>query len=342
MRLDPGSPALRAPRALRERVDAKLGAGGGRSMKEAFDVLSPAERAEWALGECLIAMLDKRFHIWVQGWCLERGMDGPAVIAAIAEAARPLDDVVADLLRWTSNRGLWARTGERPDALSTVVPEVWGGAWDRVKPFAEALAERWPEDVDPFALPAPAPWTRPAGTLPVRVVYGAQEDVVEKTAYALWAAGAGEDELDEFFRTGAKDLPDGLKRWVRFEGGELEALRARLHPADPVAALVDVQELQFPSLLLIRPEREAELLAAAPFYNHVVLRTSPDQSFARAAKAALRRDPDLVIGWAADVKPEDVDLLVRVLETGHLVALIGDHPALRDRADQAGFPVLIN
>ncbi|RPH43655.1 MAG: hypothetical protein EHM91_08605, partial [Planctomycetota bacterium] len=113
MQLTPSTPAIRDPKSLRERVDAKLGAGTGISPSQARALLSPAERMEWALGECLFSMLDRRFHIWVQGWCLGGPVDGPAVVAAIAEAARPLDGVVADLLRWTSLRGVWARTGER-------------------------------------------------------------------------------------------------------------------------------------------------------------------------------------------------------------------------------------
>jgi hypothetical protein len=339
----PTSPVLRGPRDLRERVDAKLGSGVGMPMTEARDRLSPAERAEWALGECLFAMLDKRFHIWVQGWCLDRGVDGPAAVAAIAEAARPLDGVVADLLRWTSNRGVWARTGERPDALMTVVPEVWHGAWHRVKPFMEALAQRWPEDVDPFALPAPAPWTRTAGTVPVRLTFPdpTPDGVVEATAHALWAGGASEDQLDEFYRGLGPNLPEGLDRWVRFEPGELEALRAALHPPDPLAALAGVEKLAFPSLLVVPPEREAELLQAAAFYRHVELRPSPERPFGPALRSALRMDPDVLVAWARDVKAEDVDLLVTALETGHLVALLGEVPGLAERAAGSGVPLLI-
>src|SRR5689334_3388021 len=196
MRLTLETPEIRDPKSLRERVDAKLGSGTGLSYAEARALLSPAERVEWALGECLFAMLDRRFHIWVQGWCLDGPVDGPAVVAAIAEATRPLDGVVADLLRWTSLRGVWARTGERKEALFNVVPEVWHGAWDRVVPFVKAVSSRWPEDADPFELPAPPPWSRSAGFTKPRLVFLHGATVLESAAHALWAAGASEDDLD--------------------------------------------------------------------------------------------------------------------------------------------------
>lgn len=341
MPLTPSTPAVRDPKALRARVDAKLGSGGGMSMAEARALLSPAERMEWALGECLISMLDKRFHIWVQGWCLEGPVDGPAVIAAIAEAARPLDEVVADLLRWTSNRGRWARTGERPDALISVVPEVWHGAWDRVVPFAHTLSAAWPEEVDPFALPAPAPWTRGPRRGKIRVEYPVltPDGVLESTAHALWAGGATEDELDAFFQEAGR-LPEILPRYVAIEPAELEALRLALNPPDPLAGLLGVEKLKFPSLGLLPAAREAELLEAAKSCRHVVL----EAPLLQAARTALRRDPDLLVARTQDVTAGDVEILLSALQTGHLLILHGEATAevegLAATAASFGTPVL--
>ena len=321
MRLTLETPEVRDPKSLRERVDAKLGRGSGMSFAEARDLLSPAERAEWALGECLFAMLDRRFHIWVQGWCLEGPVDGPAVIAAIAEAARPLDGVVADLLRWTSLRGVWARTGERKEALFTVVPEVWLGAWDRVVPFVRALAARWPEDADPFALPATAPWTRSTTFAKPRLVFLDPGTVLESAAHALWAAGAPEDDLDEFYREAGNDLTAAVTKRVECDAAALHAL---LHPVDPLATALGIEKIGFPSLHVVPLAREGEILRAAEAWNHAVIRPP----FKDSARAALRRDPDLLLAWTRDVTPDDAALVRSILETGHAMVFFGTRDAL--------------
>lgn len=310
------TPSVRDPRSLRERVDAKLGQGTGMSFEDAKDKLSPAERMEWALGECLFSMMDRRFHIWVQGWCLEGRLDGPAVVAAIAEMARPLDGVVADLLRWTSLRGIWARTGERKEALFNVVPEVWAGAWDRVVPFTKALSSRWPEDVDPFALPAPPPWTRSTSFTKPRLAFTDAGAVMEATAYALWANGISEDDLDAFFWEGGKDLVAAVAKRAEVD---VDGLRLLLNPPDPLAIALGLEKMTFPSLHVVAPEREAEILKAAEFYNHRVLRPPVLQ----AARSALRMDPDLLVAWTRDLGPAELEILKTSLETGHAVLLFG-------------------
>ena len=324
--ITPSTPVVRDPRSLRERVDAKLGQGTGMSFAEARDLLSPAERVEWALGECLMAMRDRRFHIWVQGWCLEGPVDGPAVIATVAEHAREVDGVVADLLRWTALRGVWARTGERKEALFSVVPEVWLGAWDRVVPFLHEVTSRWPEDVDPFTLPAPAPWKRPTSKARPRVEFPSltAEGILETTAHALWAAGASEDDLDDFFREAGKDLLAAVVARVKLEPAEVEVVRLALNPPDLLGQALGVGKIAYPSLHVAALEREAELLALAERYNHGVVRPP----FAQGARLALRGDPDLVIGWTRDLLPGDVDILKTILQTGHAVLLFGTKDGL--------------
>ncbi len=323
MRLTPSTPQIRDPKSLRERVDAKLGTGTGMSFGEARALLSPAERMEWALGECLFAMLDRRFHIWVQGWCLDGPVDGPAVVAAVAEAARPLDGVIADLLRWTSLRGVWARTGERKEALFNVVPEVWHGAWDRVVPFVKALSSRWPEDVDPFDLPAPSPWSRPAGFTRPRLVFLDGATVLESAAHALWAAGASEDDLDDFYRDAGKDLEQAVVGRVDCDAAALHHL---LNPADPLAGALGIPQIAFPSVHVVPVEQEGKILRAAEGWNHAVVRPP----FRDAARSALRRDPDLLIAWTRDLAPGDLELVLTILQTGHAMLFLGNREALAD------------
>ena len=321
MHLTPSMPQIRDPKSLRQRVDAKLGHGSGMSFEEARALLSPAERMEWALGECLFAMLDRRFHIWVQGWCLDGPVDGPAAVAAIAEAARPLDGVVADLLRWTALRGVWARTGERKEALFSVVPEVWHGAWDRVVPFTEALSSRWPEDADPFELPAPPAWSRPLSGARPRLVFLDGATVLESAAHALWAAGASEDDLDDFYRDAGKDLEQAVVRRVDCDAAALHTL---LNPADPLANALGIPQIAFPSVHVVPVDLEGKILRAAEGWNHVVLRPP----FRDSARAALHRDPDLLICWTRDLVDGDLELIRTILETGHAMLFFGTRDAL--------------
>jgi len=52
--------------------------------------------------------------------------------------------------------------------------------------------------------------------------------------------------------------------------------------------------------------------------------------FRDSARAALRRDPDLVIGWTRDLGPGDLDFVKTVLETGHAMLFFGDREALEN------------
>ena len=145
------------------------------------------------------------------------------------------------------------------------------------------------------------------------------EGILETTAHALWAAGASEDDLDDFFREAGKDLLAAVVARVQLEAAEVEAVRLALNPPDPLAIALGVEKLKFPSLWVVPPEREAELLKAAEFYNHVVLRPP----FKDAARRALRMDPDLLIGWTRDLEPGDLEMVRTILETGHAVLLFG-------------------
>jgi hypothetical protein len=339
------TPILRDPAVLREAVDSRM-----RSMIEqtaalaGFEqTLSPVERLEWVLSQCRYSILGWRFHIWVQHWCLEGRPDGPGMIAAIAEAARPLDGMVADLLRWTANRGVWARTRQRPEALTSVVPEVWSGARDRVLAFLDAVCARWPEDVDPFNMPAPAPWKRKLRRGPITVSYPTLtlEGVIESTAHALWLGGAGEDKLDAFFKDRDK-LPDVLPRYVSIDEAMIETIRAALNPPEPLA-VIGIERLEYPSLVIIALAHEAQVLGVMKQYNSHVMRPEPGTSLTQAAYAGARLDRDVFLGWARDLIPEDVKTLAQVAATGVALLLLGEGDlveAIAARTIEYGAPVV--
>ncbi len=146
--------AVRSYESVRERIDSLLGQGHC-SVDEAARRLSPAERVTWALDELYAAMCRQSFHLWDQSW-VERDFDGPGLVSRIAVAARELEPLASDLFQWTAR---WAR--ERGIPLVSLVPEVWLDGLDEGEAFIGAVAERWPDDLEPQSLPEPPRWSRP-------------------------------------------------------------------------------------------------------------------------------------------------------------------------------------
>jgi hypothetical protein len=352
MIIDPASAPLRDQADVRRSVDEKLGDGGGLSLEQACAKLNAVERVEWIMGELLVSMLDKKLHIWVQGWCSGGAPDGPAAVARIVEAGRRLDPIVADLARWTA-----FRAASRPGGLFTVVPEVWNGHWTGVvPPFMKALVARWPEGVDPLTLPEPPAWSRAVvapraeGARYPEVRVGLtdaakncaltapanSELAAEVVAFALWQGGASDEELDAYYEElgGSGDrLPELFARWVAIDGGEADAatlarLRAAYHPRHPLEIETGVEKLKWPALVLLPAERLEPVAAALAQARTVRLRPTADISFVDYARAALRQDPDILLVDARDATEAGAELLVAALQTGHVVAVCGTSPAV--------------
>lgn len=353
MRLDPLAPPLREQPAVRASVDEKLGAGSGLSVAEAAARLTPVERVEWLLGELLVAMLDKRFHIWVQGYALGADPDFLRAVAGIAEVARPIRPRIAELLRWTVSRGIGARTGERPDALISVVPEVWNGIWEEVVPFLKSAIARWPESLDPLALPEPPQWRRDPVTASsdrprfpsACVSLAAPGQAVERACFALWEAGASDDDLDTFFFDARGDaLPEVLLAWVRVEGDPgLPAVQELLCPRHPLEVALGLEKFAWPTLIRCSHERLDAVAEAVSETAAVRIQPEPERPFGACVRSALRMDPDLLVVDAQDLSLEDVPLLQTALETGHLVVLAGDSEgaqALEAAAAKGQVPIL--
>jgi hypothetical protein len=363
--IDPASPPLRRREDVRASVDEKLGDGVGVSIEECCAKLNAVERVEWILSNLLGSMYEKKLHIWVQGWCDGSRPDGPAAVSQLAEAGRRLNPLVADLIRWTGFRGVSRRGG-----LVTVVPEVWYGTWNDVVPeFLTALVERWPEGVDPIALPQPPPWSRaeiaPASAGPrypqVRLgLTGAGVDGVPEVApnreidaacFALWRVGASDQELDDFFhevRESGRDqsLHRVLARWIPIDGrpaddAALERLRARLYPRHPLEIEAGAEKLEWPTLVLLAADRLEPVAAALDDPGTIRIMPTAEISFEKCVGAALRQDPDILLVDARDLPESGVEILVRSLLTGHVVAVCGTSSAvesLRAKAAAAGVP----
>ena len=89
-----------------------------------------------------------------------------------------------------------------------------------MREFLRAISSRWPVDVDPFSLPAPAPWQRAPRSGPITVPqypHLRREGIIATTAHALWLGGASDDELDAFLFDAGDDLPGALATYRQID-----------------------------------------------------------------------------------------------------------------------------
>jgi hypothetical protein len=355
-RLDPASAPLRSPPDVRASVDLKLGYGQGLGVDEACALLTPVERVEWMLGELLISLFDRRFHIWVQSFA-EGAADWPARYRSVLEVAEALAPGTVAPVRWAVERGAQVRAGTGGVALFSFEAEVCLGQWEGVKPWLEATVARWPEDLDPCALAAATARPRrieapraagpkypqarvgysPRGTACPWQAQPNRDSVVEVTCAAAWKAGASDAALAELFQAlGAarEQLPEVCAAWVSFDGdggdaARFQALREQLFPRHPLAQYFGIERLEFPFLGLVAEVDFAalsqRLAEAAPF---LWLGDRPAISVEQELLSALRQDPDGLCLHASHLTADVETLLLRTLETGHAVLLGGTSPRL--------------
>jgi hypothetical protein len=257
------------------------------------------------------------------------------VVAAIAQEARELDPLVADLLLWTAG---WVKL--RPVAMVCVVPELWALQAQAARRFLFQVAERWHEQVDPAALPEATPFVHPELRVP-RVGFTSQgahcpaqcppaeqtrEGVFRSVAWVLWQTGASDQHLEDFFAqyfSSEGDEVDVVCRFVSFDGdggdeARKAALRRVLHPVHPLASWLGLE--QVPSVALLLVDSLEEVSSRLAGWSSRVLE-GPDVG--QSTRMALRTDPDVLLVEAELLKPEDLRPLAQAAETGHLVVIAG-------------------
>lgn len=327
--------SVTAYEVLREEIDAALGDGLGLDPKVAVARLSPAAHTVWVLDNLLADLFDFRLHLWDQTFA-DRGYDGVRVVSAIAEQQREVDPLVADLLRWTmrwkSSVGI---------ALSSLPPELWVLHARAARHFLLTVAEKWPREVAPDALPMPAPWARVALPGPVRVSFPPEHrnrsGVFRVALDALWRQGAPDEALQRFFEDyfarGEQEV-EVLRRFVSFDESD-DAMRALIHPPDALALFLGLERLVFPALV-----RVATLDEVRPHLTqvHAVLVQGDDVS--AGLRSALRQDPDVLLLDAGRLGAADLELLSAALDTGHLIIAAGDSQTLDGFSPREGVPVV--
>jgi hypothetical protein len=341
---------------VRARIDAVLGTGVGLSVAEAARLVRGADHAVWALDNLMACLAEDRLHIWDQSFC-SGVYDGPRAIDAIAEAAREIDPLVADLLRWTAR---WPRT--RAIALVSVVPLVWETHFEAALGFLHGVAARWNEAVQPLELPAPPPFVRPelaAAARPVRfpsiavgfTPLGAacevqcperqlhREGVFRAAAWAMWRGGADDAALDDFFAeyfdSGADEV-DVLARWITIDGdggdpARREALRQALHPVPPLARWLDIADL--PPRFMVRADDSALEHVRSLIADFYAVELPAGEPALPAMRAALRQDPDVLLAHAGSLTGEVGEGLALAVQTGVSLVVVGSSPAADQLAD---------
>ncbi len=326
---------VRSYQAVREAIELKRG-----------EQLNPVESVVWSLEQLLGSLFEFSLHLWDQ-----RNPDGPRTIAAIAEAARESDPLIADLLRWTAR---WVTT--QGVGMVSVVPELWAVHQAAARRFLFDVAARWPEALDPDSLPAAAPFVRPEleGTLgvgftavgaacatPCPVSEQHREGVFRVVLDALWRAGANDALIADFhrayFEAGADEV-EVVCRFVSFDGdgGDAErkaALRQSLRPVSKLAQWLGVAAVPLPAVIRVNALEE---LAGLLHDWHAVHCEGP--VLATSLRRAMRADPDAFVFDATLLAPGDGALVLNAVFTGHLVIAAGASPVM-DEVVQAMHPV---
>jgi hypothetical protein len=313
---------VRTYEEVREAIDSRLGSGVGMSAEDAVRGLEPSEHVVWALDNLLACLFESRLHIWDQGF-VQRGYDGPRVIAAIAHHAREVDPVVADLLLWTVE---WVRT--RGVALTSLVPELWLLRAKEARHFLLQVAERWPEGLEPVAPPtayqrppkqdAAVGFTARGATCPFQCPPDQQhrDGVFRNVAWALWRSGAEDETLERFFLEyfSGNDEVETLCRFVSFDGdggddARKAELRSTIRPVHPLTTYLGEEPPAYGVVLVDSLNDVRERMGGW---------RALDVNDVAGLKRALRSDPDvlLVDGEIDDALRQGIFV---ASETGHLV-----------------------
>jgi hypothetical protein len=252
-----------------------------------------------------------------------------------------------------------------------MVPDVWLDGLDEGEAFIRAVAERWPEELEPHLLPEPPRWSRPllapsTGSVrypelalgftpqgagcPVQIPAQASSPrIAARVLFTLWRAGVSDEELAAFSREygeASKGEPEVLSRWVLFDGDggdaeRREALRERLHPQDPIAKWMGVAELSYPLFLLVEEEDLEVLQPHLSQPEQERYRPTPDLPFTQWLRSMLRMDPDWLMVSASELDADGARMLLQASLTGHNIIVGGDGPGverLREAFLELQFP----
>jgi hypothetical protein len=327
---------MRSYEAVREGIDARLGSGVGLSAAQAALELTPVEHVVWALDNLLANLFEFRLHLWHQGFTGAE-YDGVRIISVIAEQARSIDPLIADLLRWTAR---WVATRSVP--MASLVPELWAAHGKAAQRFLMEVAATWPEALHPASLPEPAPFVRVPSSGPVAVGFtpaGAtcaaqcpvadqhREGVFRAVLSALWQAGAEDQTLDDFFAAYFQHEVEEVEVVCRFisfdgDGGDDErkaALQRSIRPISKLAKWLGVASVPLPAI--IRVDSLGQLDGLLDDWR---AEWCEGPSLLESARRALRTDPDAIVLDAALLQPGQAEWFVNVPFTGHLLVAAGE------------------
>lgn len=313
---------------IRDALDAELGAGDGLSVAEAAERIASlgadaqAAHAVWVLDNLLACLFDHRLHIWDQSFA-QGDYPGPRVVSALAEQMRALDPLIADQLRWTMR---WVT--DRGVALVSLPPHLWDSSRAEAHDFILGVAERWPKDVDPAALPAPEPWGGPPSQpgKPKLAEVGAHLDAIFQDALrAAWLHGVSDGALERFWED--YYAPDAdevavLREFVDIELSD-EALRARIRPPDPLMNYLGVERLGFPCFI-----RVPSIEALEPHLGDWHARILPGEALGDELRVAARSGADFVVFEAAKVGPAEAEKLFDMILAGLPLIAAGESAPL--------------
>lgn len=197
--------------SARERIDRIL--EDAKTVEAGYAALPPELRVIWQLSELLSHGTSGGAHRYCQSWNTGP-LDGPMLLARIAEKIRTHDNGVAELLRWVAARGAKYRRDGGNEPFSSPVNDVIEKYYDPYRFALFAIAESWPDNLEAESLPEPpafnpawgeaevaeveAERAKPPPPHPLEPVLG---EALSPTGGIVYLAEARRAELEPIFAT---------------------------------------------------------------------------------------------------------------------------------------------
>ncbi|MFN7133684.1 MAG: hypothetical protein ACK4N5_16525 [Myxococcales bacterium] len=288
-----------------------------------------------------------RLYLWRDEWD-GRQPDGFRAARQIFGYAQGLNPFAATMLGWAVD----CAQVNRGKVMDEAVAGVCAARRDELIAFVEAIVERWPGDLDPYALAGhiPPPRTvRPPSSGAPRYPHAslALDDapanidaVLDRVTFELWRAGASDAELEAFNRElkqADRALGGVIARWMSVTGASSpehaeHRLRERLFPLHPLNALLGVNgPLTYPLVAIIsEPDLRALEEKTDRRTSCTVRRRDGAESLTSAFRSALRMGMDELLVNAAELTDAEFDLMVMTLDAG-MALVVGGRNAVVER-----------
>ncbi|MEO1481165.1 MAG: hypothetical protein AAFU77_03605 [Myxococcota bacterium] len=316
--ITPESPVLRDESALFRDLDDLYEAGPPPVQARLGGAMTVAWIADELLGNMHGSMHLTSQHLLNHGVL---DFDGPGLLAAFADAIGPFDHEFSRYCHWVSQRAIRHRVREENENFVSITNAVGRILHDSARDACAALLSRWPEGRE-LTPQDPAPSASEAHAVLDLARCETPAAVVDLACTVLWRRGVPDEEIErcqDALSGAGSDLLQALGDWAVLpkDGPDLDAVRARLFPPDPLDVYLGFEAPR--GLIRLPPDGFEEAVAALGPHGYL-----PCCGEHTALRGAVRSDPVGLLFRAADCTADDADLVSKLIELDFTLLCFGD------------------